>query len=629
MAESGIDFDLAQALVDLSLSPQIATKPEPQESFIRDTEAPSKPQNVLNEAASVSTPIRHIDPLHKSVIGVPSTPTEKAIQQDCLIVLQDACNLHKFSRQIRQKDLDSIVERPERTRAAILGIFLAQARLQAEARPHFDIHNSARQGWLGDQAVEKVHGSLYPQQLLEMSQSVGQALAQGKLEIPESFPYGDLYLGPESLSAINGCLGAVYDGMDALFTKGYKTTHVCIRPPGHHAAEASPCGFCWINNVHIGIAYARQKYGVKRAVILDFDLHHGDGSQAIAWNMNELEPDSIGYYSLHDIYSYPCEIGNVEKIREASVSIAAHGHHIHNVHLKPYTTIDEFDKLYESEYSTIFTKAAQYLQEGEAKGETSLVCISAGYDASEHESSSMQRHKVSVPSSFYQRFTRDAVALADRYSNGKVFSVMEGGYGDRAISSASCSHMIGLVDTTDGLQHAKEWYDLDNMKLLEKTFPAKIKGARRPFKVDGIDRPWMPILETLYDKQFPQIQPKQSIEGNMLDHLGRMTLRERKPGPPTPAPVQPIKSARKTPRSTPIKPRPVKAPVTPTVQSSIPPLPTIPAHLVALSQNTQSSREDSPTPRQSTIETVIKQETVVEAPTSQKPKVSDIYDFIE
>ncbi len=182
------------------------------------------------------------------------------------------------------------------------------------------------------------------------------------------------------------------------------------------------------NNVHIAIAYAQQAYGVQRAAILDFDLHHGDGSQDLAWIANQKRPYSIGYFSVHDINSYPCETGNIDKLKEASVCLDAHGHTIHNIHLEEHSNSAEFLHLYEQKYSVLFKKAAQYLGEGYAKGQKTLVCISAGYDASEFELKSMQRHKVNVPVDFYYRFSRDARKLAEEYADGRLISIMEGGY---------------------------------------------------------------------------------------------------------------------------------------------------------------------------------------------------------
>lgn len=282
---------------------------------------------------------------------------------------------------------------------------------------------------------------------------------------------GDLYLAPGSLDAFQGALGGVADAIDEVFSKASATKRafVAVRPPGHHCSAEHPSGFCWLNNVHVGIEYATQTYGLTHAAMLDFDLHHGDGSQAITWERNsrnnekrvnakpnsklKLTPD-IGYYSLHDINSYPCEMGDDEKVQAASLCIEnAHSQSIWNVHLQPWKTEAEFWRLYEDKYRILIDKARIFLQyhsdrlrsEGKVKPRAAIF-ISAGFDASEWEGAGMQRHKVSVPTEFYARFTQDIVRLSQEVDGceGRVISVLEGGYSDRALCSGVLSHLSGL-----------------------------------------------------------------------------------------------------------------------------------------------------------------------------------------
>lgn len=265
------DLDITETLLALSLTP--ASKA----SGVRHVDD----SRTSSEERSPIRPPAEIQPSTSISVLLDESPQLPDIlsAQKCLVLLQDACNLHKFSRNVRQRELELVVERPERTRAAILGILNTKARLELCGAANFDVIHSVRRGWLGDKAVEDVHGYVYPQELLQLSKNAGAKLLQGLLEIPESMPYGDLYLAPESLDALNGCLGVLYDGIDALYRQENDVAgisrrdrvHVCLRPPGHHAAETSPCGFCWINNVHVAIAYAREKYGVQRAAILDID----------------------------------------------------------------------------------------------------------------------------------------------------------------------------------------------------------------------------------------------------------------------------------------------------------------------------------------------------------------------
>lgn len=418
---------------------------------------------------------------------------------EATVVLHDSCYGHRYSRPpASAEDLASIVERPERLKASTLGVALAYVRLggrhadgEHDVNPRrdptsipylpFRIRRSNRRMSLLAPPVVAVHGKDTMKELEAMCSSALSKLATNRIEVERTqkgkpeLHSGDLYLGPHSLEAMEGALGAVCDAIDTVFTEGPRRSYVSIRPPGHHCSADYPSGFCWVNNVHVGIAYAMMNHGLTHAAIIDFDLHHGDGSQAITWTYNErqayskgrgsLSPwkkGSIGYYSLHDIQSYPCESGNLEKTVNASVCIEdAHAQNIWNVHLKPWANKAEFWELYETRYSVLLEKARSYLkmQSGRlleaGKTPKSAIFISAGFDASEWESGGMQRHAASVPTDFYARITEDVVKMAadpDTGTDGRVISVMEGGYSDRAIYSGVCSHLSGLVSCPSSQQ---------------------------------------------------------------------------------------------------------------------------------------------------------------------------------
>ncbi|KAF2864392.1 Arginase/deacetylase, partial [Piedraia hortae CBS 480.64] len=405
---------------------------------------------------------------------------------DTVVILHDACYGHRFSRPKTSKStLNLIVERPERVLASVLGASAAYVQLGGHftgganapgraptGRPPFAIRRTGRTMDVTESYVTNVHGTAWMAELQDMCNGAEGKLASGTIEVGRAegderqrLHEGDLYLSPGSLEAFRGALGGVAEAVDAVFTTPTKRAFVAIRPPGHHCSTDHPSGFCWLNNVHVGIEYAAQKYGLTHVAILDFDLHHGDGSQTIAWERNSanmkkraarqksrLAPD-IAYYSLHDINSYPCESGDDEKVQAASLCIEyAHGQNIWNVHLQPWKTEEEFWQLYEGRYRIIIDKARIFLHQHNARGNKTppraAIFISAGFDASEWESSGMQRHKVNVPTSFYARFTRDVVGLAQEPASGcegRVISVLEGGYSDRALCSGVMSHISGLV----------------------------------------------------------------------------------------------------------------------------------------------------------------------------------------
>ncbi|EPQ27874.1 uncharacterized protein PFL1_04618 [Pseudozyma flocculosa PF-1] len=308
-----------------------------------------------------------------------------------------------------------------------------------------------------------------------------------------------------------------------------KRAFVLSRPPGHHCSGSSPSGFCWINNAVVAAAHGYLDHGIDRVVVFDIDLHHGNGTQALAWRINadsqrhDLDREAqlealrasavernraalksgprgrqgaaaaaaaaaslvdqkaleaqvgprglrIFYSSIHDIESFPCEDGDPDLIRDASVCVeGAHGQWIWNVHLDHYRDEDDFYRLYDERYSALFDKARRFLERTDARPESTLVLISAGFDACSYEYPGMQRHGKHVPPSFYDRFARDSVRFSERWAEGKVISVLEGGYSDRALCSAAMAHVMGLAGTTatPGAPTEPAWR-LENLVHLEK-----------------------------------------------------------------------------------------------------------------------------------------------------------------
>ncbi|KAK4214415.1 hypothetical protein QBC37DRAFT_155422 [Rhypophila decipiens] len=417
------------------------------------------------------------------------------VTSNTVIILNDACYGHRFSRPgTNRTSLSQIVERPERIKASVMGISAAYVRLggrhqdgrfpirQSEGPLHlpsvpFRIQKTTRKESLMSPSVTNVHGTKWMAELIQLCNSAADKLAvpptTKEYELVREDPAsaklhtGDLYLCSESLNAIEGALGGVCEAVDTVFEpRGPTQAFVAIRPPGHHCSDTRSSGFCWVNNVHVGIMHGSLNHGLTHAAIIDFDLHHGDGSQSIACDHNasvkgldkrapQWKRTSIGYFSIHDINSYPCEEGDIDNIINASVCLEnAHGQTIWNVHLQPWDTEADFWALYESRYSVILEKARSYLcTQSERLRKSGIkpngaIFLSAGFDASEWESAGMQRHKVHVPTGFYAKFTSDVVRMAseaDTGVNGRIISVLEGGYSDRALCSGVMSHICGLA----------------------------------------------------------------------------------------------------------------------------------------------------------------------------------------
>lgn len=552
------------------------------------------------------------------------------IDSEAVVILQDSCYGHRFSRPRTSKaGLSTIVERPERIHASILGlasayVWLGGRHAEGIAPPHpspdfnkiplvpFRIHKTTRRLPLNSPAIASIHGATWMDELRIMCDSAEANLALNGKElvrhptgkspsgttvsdgVPRKLHEGDLYLCSGSLDALEGALGGVCEGVDAVFAENStKRAFVCIRPPGHHCSADYPSGFCWLNNVHVGISHASTTHGLTHAAIIDFDLHHGDGSQAIAWDHNagvlslpknaRSKKTAIGYFSLHDINSYPCEMGDEDKVRNASLCLEnAHGQSIWNVHLQPWNTEDEFWNLYKDRYSIILSKARSFLRSHteRLRGSSNLpspkaaIFLSAGFDASEWESPEMQRHQVNVPTDFYARFTRDVVSLADEEGlgvDGRVISVLEGGYTDRALMSGVFSHLSGLTtgtepkkpkvanglgqemslrlgklsldndessgvttaQTNSTLPYDPRWWALTKLEEIERLVdpPIPSLGCKKP-------RNATPPTYTSSTQSYTAkivTSPRRSLSGSMTSNSTLLPPNSRPPSPPPPA----------------------------------------------------------------------------------------------
>ncbi|KAK4055262.1 histone deacetylase [Microbotryomycetes sp. JL201] len=386
----------------------------------------------------------------------------------------------------------------------------------------------------------------WPKQLTALCRNASTAMGRAPLfsEIPAHLPQGDLYLTEQSEQAIFGALGAVCEAVDRVVEgtqspdeTGHDRAFVAIRPPGH------PMGFCFVNNVAVAAAHAHQKHGVTRVVIFDIDLHHGNGTQEIAWRINaeandallkmsatprKTSPKKAGsdhlqtvpqslqvfYGSLHDIYSYPCEDGDVYNIHSASLNLSGgHSQWISNVHLDSFTDESDFyDRLYPRYRDRLLGAGREFVNKTTTTATSDQptktlviisaglsrscpvtrsvaedVCDRAGFDASEHESAGMSRHRRNVPTSFFHRFTQDACKFANDVANGKLIAVLEGGYSDRALASGVLGMMTGLATSPRGSAQAlssptdlSSWWSEANLAKLEKACKPK-RGKLLPW----------------------------------------------------------------------------------------------------------------------------------------------------
>lgn len=548
-----------------SRSPQLVRKREPAQTpskratssctSARSSPAPSAAATVDAQNYVPATAASIAADFFKKELADQGKPDGPESSSDTVVIIHDACYGHRFSRPKTTKtNLSLIVERPERVQAVVRGISSAYVRLggrygegltKPPASIPFRVRRSTRLVPITSSVVTNVHGSKWMEELRTMCGAAGERLASGKSEMTRiedassavqkpQLHAGDLYLSPESELAFQGALGGVFDAVDQLFEPevegqaAARKAFVCVRPPGHHCSADLPSGFCWINQVQCGIEHAVQAHGLTHAAIIDFDLHHGDGSQSITWERNTrswqmpknasiLRKTAIGYFSLHDINSYPCEEGDAQKTQAASLCIEnAHGQTVWNVHLQPWKTETDFWELYKTRYVVLLDKTREFLRAHTQRVRSApgnvqpkaAVFISAGFDASEYEGEGMQRHKVNVPTEFYSKFTADIVRLAEEEglsTDGRVISVLEGGYSDRALSSGTLSHLVGLVGTNESVSKASHHMRRSSFGTPESVYPTGWWNTLA-----------MTELEALVSKS--QGQPKRSRASDAITH---------------------------------------------------------------------------------------------------------------
>jgi acetoin utilization deacetylase AcuC-like enzyme len=211
-------------------------------------------------------------------------------------------------------------------------------------------------------------------------------------------------------------VGAVCDAVDRILTGQADNAFCAIRPPGHHAEPASAMGFCLFNNVAIAAAYARRQYQLDRIAIVDFDVHHGNGTQAAFYN----QPDVL-YVSSHEMPHYP---GTGYPTETGMGNII-------NVPLAAGDTGVEF----RHKYNTVILPALK-------KFKPDLLLVSAGFDA--HRDDPLA--SIMLAEDDYRWITEELMAIADNSCAGRIISALEGGYNLNALGASVAVHVKTLLN---------------------------------------------------------------------------------------------------------------------------------------------------------------------------------------
>jgi len=231
-----------------------------------------------------------------------------------------------------------------------------------------------------------------------------------------SFLDGDTIVSPGSKEAISDAVGSIIAAIDGVQNKEFKNAFCAVRPPGHHAGKNKAMGFCIYNNVAVGAYYLLEKYKLNKVAIIDFDVHHGNGTQDIFYN-NE----KVLYISTHQFPYYPGTGTEKEKGKH---------NNIFNIPLPAGTTSNEYLNAYEFVLKKIKTFKPKF------------ILLSAGFDAHKDDPLAQLQLK---SDDFYQ-LTKRTLELSKSYCDGKVVSILEGGYDLRALQESTEAHVNALIE---------------------------------------------------------------------------------------------------------------------------------------------------------------------------------------
>jgi len=226
---------------------------------------------------------------------------------------------------------------------------------------------------------------------------------------------GDAQICPASYETALWSAGGVLEGVDAVMEGRAKNAFCIIRPPGHHASRSAGEGFCLFNNIAIGARYAQEKYDVERVAIVDWDVHHGNGTQ------NIFERDPTAYYlSTHQTPSYPgtgmAEETGVGNIRNFPITYGSNPRK-EVLHAFCETFVEDME-LFRPE----------------------LVMISAGFDGREGDPLGF----FNLTDADFAELTKIVMKVAEQYAHGRLISILEGGYNLEGLAKAAAAHVKAL-----------------------------------------------------------------------------------------------------------------------------------------------------------------------------------------
>jgi len=226
----------------------------------------------------------------------------------------------------------------------------------------------------------------------------------------------DTIMSPKSFEAISHCVGAAAAATDKVMRDEVKNAFLAMRPPGHHAGMTSVMGFCFFNTAAIIARHARAAHGAEHVAIVDFDVHHGNGTQEIFWS----DPNVL-YASTHQMPLFPGTGGRDER-----------GEH-DNIVNAPLRAGDDGEIFREAMEETVLPQIKSFGPD--------LVVISAGFDAHRHD----PLGGLKLVEADYAWVTERLIEIAEQHAKGRIVSVLEGGYDLDALARSVAAHVAVLM----------------------------------------------------------------------------------------------------------------------------------------------------------------------------------------
>ncbi|CUH63501.1 Histone deacetylase-like amidohydrolase [Thalassovita gelatinovora] len=259
-------------------------------------------------------------------------------------------------------------------------------------------------------APDRLIGLCHPQSYIDRIAAAEPQ--QGCIALDE-----DTFMSPGSLQAARRAVGGTCAAIDAVMTGEVANAFVACRPPGHHAERETPMGFCLFGTVAIAAKHAIMAHGVTRVVIVDFDVHHGNGTQELLWT-----DDKVLFFSSHQSPLWPGTGTESERGKYDQIV---------NLPLAPQTGGLEMRNMYVRQ---VFPMIEAFKPE--------LILISAGFDA--HSADPLAQLEWEVDD--YTWITEHLCDLALRHCAGRVVSTLEGGYDLTALAASTAAHVQVLME---------------------------------------------------------------------------------------------------------------------------------------------------------------------------------------